>query len=302
MEKNILKTKDITKKYSNAIILDNINMTIEKGDIYGLIGKNGAGKTTLIRIITGLIDSSKGSIELFNSTNLKLGRKRIGAIVEYPALYMSLTAQQNLEYYRIERGIVEKNKINECLDLVGLTDTGKKKVKNFSLGMKQRLSLAIAILGNPDFIILDEPINGLDPIGIIEIRNIIKRLNEELGITILISSHILTELSHIATKYGIVNDGKLIKQLTKEELENECKKSLLIKVDDVSRALTVIERELKTTNYIVINDKELRLFEYLDDSDKVVKILINNKVSVRSITETTADLEEYFREVIGEDK
>ncbi|MDR0286444.1 MAG: ATP-binding cassette domain-containing protein [Clostridiales bacterium] len=202
---NVLKTQNLTKRYGMTVAVDNVSLTVENGDIFGLIGQNGAGKTTLMRLITSLTQSDSGELELFNKTSsseLRNARARMGCIIELPAFYPNLTATQNLEYYRIQRGIPDKTTVQKALELVNLTNTGKKKFKNFSLGMKQRLGLALAILNNPDFIILDEPINGLDPTGIIEIRDLIKQLNER-GITMLISSHILSELSQVANKYAI---------------------------------------------------------------------------------------------------
>ena len=298
MTNYILKTNLLTKRYASKNVVDQVNITIEKGDIYGLIGKNGAGKTTLIRMITGLTSETEGEIELFGSTDLSKERQRVGCVIESPALYLSLTAFQNMEYYRIQRGIAEKGIIKKLLEIVDLHETGNKKVKNFSLGMKQRLALAISILGNPDFVILDEPVNGLDPIGIIDMRNMILRLNEELGITFLISSHILPELSQIATRYGILNDGILVKQLTKKELEEECKKSLFLQVDDSSKAVLVLENQLATNNYVVMNHKEIRVFDYLENPSKVAKALIENDISLEAMKVTGVDLEEYFKQVI----
>lgn len=221
MKEIVLQTRNITKKYSGKTVIDSINMTIKKGDIYGLIGRNGAGKTTLMRIIAGLTSPNSGEIKLFGATSaaeLNEVKKKIGCVIETPALYPNMSAVQNLEYYCILMDIPDKSIIEKVLQTVGLTDTGKKKFKNFSLGMKQRLGLALALLNNPEFIILDEPMNGLDPIGIVEMRETLKRLNQEHCITIMISSHILSELSMIATCYGIIDNGKMIKELTNEGL------------------------------------------------------------------------------------
>jgi ABC-2 type transport system ATP-binding protein len=199
-------------------------MTIRKGDIYGLIGRNGAGKTTLMRIITSLTAADSGEIELFcenTDVGLLKARRKIGCVIETPALYPSLTAFQNLEYFRILRGIEDKNVVNETLKTVALEDTGKKKFRDFSLGMKQRLGLSLALLNDPDFIILDEPNNGLDPMGIIEMREMIISLCKERNKTIMVSSHMLSELSMTATRYGIINDGKLIKEMTNDELKTQ---------------------------------------------------------------------------------
>ena len=206
----VLETKMLTKKYRKQIAVNKVNMNIKKGDIYGLIGKNGAGKTTIMKMICGLIHSTEGDIKLFGSNDLNKGRNRMGCIIEQPALYGDMTAKENLKYYTKLLGITDYSNIDKLLDLVGLKNVDKKKCKNFSLGMKQRLSIAISLLNNPDFLILDEPINGLDPSGIKEIRELILKLNNESKITILISSHILGELNKIATKYGIIKNGTLL--------------------------------------------------------------------------------------------
>jgi ABC-2 type transport system ATP-binding protein len=214
----ILKTQNLTKRYGGVAAVDGVSLTVERGDIFGLIGQNGAGKTTLMRLVAGLSFADGGEIGLFGETaGLSAARARMGCVIEMPALFPNLTAEQNLEYYRIQRGISDKGVVQKALEMVSLTGTGKKKFKHFSLGMKQRLGLALALLDDPEFIILDEPTNGLDPIGIIEMREMMKRLNEQ-GITLLVSSHILSELAQIATRYAIIHHGKLVKLLTQEEL------------------------------------------------------------------------------------
>jgi ABC-2 type transport system ATP-binding protein len=220
----VLKTENLTKLYGKKAAVDSVSISIEKGDIFGLIGQNGAGKTTFMKMITSLVKPTSGSIELFgeaDETKLKAARARIGSVIETPALFSNLSAVQNLEYFCKQRGITDKNRIPECLETVGLTDTGKKKYKHFSMGMKQRLGLAVAILSRPDFLVLDEPTNGLDPVGIIEMRELITRLSAE-GVTILVSSHLLSELSQIANKYAIIHAGRLIKNITHAQLKEEC--------------------------------------------------------------------------------
>lgn len=218
---SVLKTAGLTKVYGGHQAVSNVNMNVQQGDIYGFIGRNGAGKTTLIRMVVGLAAPSTGSLELFGSTNLSEGRKRIGTVIESPAVFPHMTARQNLEVQGRMMGIKDKRVINDTLLTVGLDPQNKKKVKNFSLGMKQRLAIAIALVGSPDFLCLDEPINGLDPTGIIEIRELIRRLNQERGITVLISSHILGELSKLATRFGIIENGVLIHEFTSKELLNK---------------------------------------------------------------------------------
>jgi ABC-2 type transport system ATP-binding protein len=216
MKEPVLQTKGIVKQYKDVNAVDSVSMTVRKGDIYGFIGQNGAGKTTMIRIITSLITPTSGEIALFgksDSSGLADGRKRIGCIVESPALFPTLSASDNLEYYRVQRGIADRSVVRTALESVNLTGTGNKQYRQFSLGMKQRLGLALAIMGKPDFLILDEPVNGLDPMGIVEFRGILQNLNKEQGMTILISSHILTELAQVATCYGIIHNGKLVKEI-----------------------------------------------------------------------------------------
>lgn len=305
MKEVVLKTNNLTKQYNKNVVLDNVNITIKKGDIYGLIGRNGTGKTTLMKIITTLASPTSGTFELFNtcSENDELfdNKKRVGSLIEYPAFYPNLSAYDNLKYYTIQRGIVDKNQINKVLELVNLTGTGKKKVKTFSLGMKQRLGIALAILNSPDFVISDEPINGLDPIDISELRDTFKKLSDN-GITLLISSHILSELYLLANEFGFLENGKLIKELSKEELDLECSKCLVIKTDDSKKVSVLLEKELNTNNYKVINNEEIRVYDYTDDSDKVSDVLVNNKIKIKGFYESGISLEEYFKEIIKEAK
>lgn len=302
MKDIILRTTNLTKRYKNFIALDNVNITINHKDIYGLIGRNGAGKTTLMKVITTLTEKTSGEFELFNQSDNDLTdtKRRIGCLIENPAFFGNLTAYQNLKYYAFQKGIVNDNQINEALNLVQLSDVKYKKVKQFSLGMKQRLGIALAILDNPDFIILDEPINGLDPIGISDLRDTFKKLNEERDITILISSHILTELYAVATKFCFIEQGKVIKEMTKEELDLACHKCIVIKTDDIKKVTVILEKDLKTTNYKVINDTEIRLYDYLNHTDKVNKTLISNDINVMSLYETGITLEDYFKDLVKE--
>ena len=299
MQEIVLQTNNLTKKYKDFIALDNATITIHKGDIYGLIGRNGAGKTTLMKTITTLTNKSGGSFSLFDSEEeLTESKRRIGCLIESPAFFGNLTAYQNLKYYSIQKGMVNDKQIDKVLKLVDLFKEKDKKFKNFSLGMKQRLGIAFAILDNPDFIILDEPINGLDPIGIKEIRDTLKKLNEEEKITILISSHILSELYLIANHFCFIDKGRIIKDLTKEELDLECSKCIVIKTKDVKKATVILEKGLATTNYKVIDNTEIRLYDYLDNLAKVNKILLNNDIEIMGIYESGISLEDYFNSLI----
>ncbi|MFQ8601113.1 MAG: ATP-binding cassette domain-containing protein [Oscillospiraceae bacterium] len=298
MEEYILRTFDLTKTFSGKPAVDRVNLNVRKGDIYGFIGRNGAGKTTLMRMVAGLAGPPAGGLELFGTPDLKAGRIRTGCAIESPALYPNLTAAQTSKSAASSLGIPEKQAAQRVLEIVGLLDTGKKNPKFFA-GHKQRLAIAIALLGNPDFLILDEPINGLDPTGIKEMRDLFVRLRRDHGITILISSHILGELSKIATRYGIINKGVLVDEFSAEELENRCRRCLRIQVDDVKRAVYVIETILGTTNYDVLPENVIRLFEFLDEAGRVNTELSKNDVVVESISVAGQDLEGYFMELMG---
>ena len=301
MQEIVLQTNNLTKKYKDFVALDNVTITIHKGDIYGLIGRNGAGKTTLMKTITTLTDKTGGSFSLFGSEEeLTESKRRIGCLIESPAFFDNLTAYQNLKYYKNKKGIVDEKQIDKVLKIVDLFKEKNKKFKKFSLGMKQRLGIAFAILDNPDFIILDEPINGLDPIGIKEIRDTLKRLNEEEKITILISSHILSELYLIANHFCFIDKGKIIKDISKEELDLECSKCIVIRTKDVKKGAVVLEKELSTTNYKVIDNTEIRLYDYLENSAKVNKTLLTNGIEITEIYESGISLEDYFNSLIKE--
>jgi len=283
-------------------VLNHININIEKGDIYGLIGPNGAGKTTLIRAVTGLVSSNRGSIELFSHTESALIRQhrgKMGCVIEAPSIYPQFTAYQNMKIRQLTAGIPEEDKIKEILQIVGLPHTRKKKVKNFSLGMKQRLGLGLALLTSPDFLILDEPTNGLDPEGIQEMRHLILELNENHHITILISSHILGELSKVATRYGIIHEGKLVDEFTNRELEERCRRYLRITVDHIEKACNVLETKLQTNNVQVIDEGTLHIFDHLDRSGDICLALAQEGIKVFTIESKGEDLESYFLSLMG---
>ena len=270
----ILEAKNIEKKYGHFKALDNLNMHIPKGAIYGLIGKNGAGKTTLIRLLCGLQRPTSGEYTLYgtlnNSRKIAEERKRVGGIVETPSICLDMTAEDNLkEQYKII-GLPSYDNLQEILELVRLNNTGKKTAKHFSLGMKQRLGLAISLVGNPDLLILDEPINGLDPEGIIEIRELILRLNKEKGITFLISSHYLDELSKIATFYGIIDKGKIIKEIDKDELEQNFRTRTQINVSNLKECVKYLEE--KNFTYKVISDSIVDIYEKINVSELVIAL------------------------------
>lgn len=303
MSEIICQTTDLCKNYKNFHVLQNVNLSINRGEIYGLIGENGAGKSTLIRILTGLAFQSSGEVTLFGKTeNLQYERAKIGCTVEMPALYKDMTAKQNLEIQRVQRGIPDKKCIFKTLELVGLDNTKKKKVNDFSLGMKQRLALAIALLGEPEFLILDEPVNGLDPTGIIELRELLKKLAKENHVTILISSHILSELNQLATCYGFLHHGKLLKQITATELSEECKRHIKLKTDNTKKTVTVLEEQLKIKNFSIYPDNFIRVYEKLEETHTISKTLSSNGIVVEEISVQGEELETYFENLIGGDK
>ncbi|MDR2994329.1 MAG: ATP-binding cassette domain-containing protein [Bacillus cereus] len=302
MNSYVLKTNQLSKQYKNHIALNKVNLSIEQGSIYGFIGQNGAGKSTLTRLVTGLAIPTSGTIELFGESRereLVQARKRIGSMIEMPAIYPHMTAAENLEAHRLLKGVPGKECIPKTLSLVGLLDTKEKKAKNFSLGMKQRLSLAIALLGDPEFLILDEPINGLDPMGVVEIRELLKNLNKEKGITILISSHILSEMHLLATHYGFIHKGELIEQMTVKQLEEKCQQYLHIKVDNTEKATIIIETILSTTDYEVMPDGVIRLYTHLDQPGMVSKVLATEGLIIEQFKSMGQDLESYFTKLIG---
>lgn len=305
MNDNILVTKNLCKKYRKSFAVKNLNINVKKGDIYGLVGKNGSGKTTLLRMVLSMSEITSGEVELFGATNKNDRIKehvKIGAMIETPSFYPYLSAKENLEYYRIQRGIPGKECVNDALHVVGLSDAGKKKFKGFSLGMKQRLGIALAIMGSPDFLILDEPINGLDPMGIKEVRDLLIKLNKLKGTTILMSSHILGELSQLATCYGFINNGTLIEEISVEQLEDKCKHYLAIKVDNAEKATTILEENLKCKNYEVLNNNFIRVYAYLEEPELISKALFNGGIMISSLERVGSNLEEYFLNLIGGSK
>ncbi len=296
----ILETHNLEKRYKEFKALSHLNMHIKKGSIYGLIGKNGAGKTTLIRLICGLQKPTTGSYTIYGISNksqkIMETRKRIGAIIETPSIYLDMTAEDNLKIQYQIIGLPKMDDLKEILELVGLSKTENKKAKNFSLGMKQRLGIAIALVGNPDLLILDEPINGLDPEGIIEIRELILKLNQEKGITVLLSSHYLDELSKIATHYGFLDQGSIIKEISSQELMQNYKKRVEITVSNVKECVKYLEE--KEISYEVINDKMIYIYDKINISELAIQ-LSNRNCIIHTFNETEETLESYYINLIG---
>lgn len=303
MAQTPLATRQITKRYGSAVAVDQVSLTLGQGQIYGLVGQNGAGKTTLMRMMTGQTLPTSGELELFGETSpqgIDRMRANLGAVVETPSFFPFFTARENLEYYRRQRGIAGRSCIDDALRQVELSDTGNKKFKDFSLGMKQRLGLALALMNRPALLLLDEPINGLDPMGIAHFRTLIQKLCEENGVTVLISSHILSELESFATCYGFIHRGKLIEQISEKLLRERCQECLEIVVDSAEKAAVAVERELGCTNFEVLPGGRLCLYDYLDAPAQVTHALAANGVEISSVVNQGSNLEEYFLSLIGE--
>jgi ABC-2 type transport system ATP-binding protein len=295
----VLKTTQLSKLFSGVPAVNRANMNVKRGDIYGFIGRNGAGKTTMLRMVVGLASPTSGEMELFGSKDLNTQRARFGSIIEAPALYPFMTARDNMEVQRRLIGNPQKDEIAQLLKTVGLDDTGNKKVKNFSLGMKQRLAIALALLGKPDVLILDEPTNGLDPMGIMEIRELVTKLNRENGITFIISSHILGELSKMATNYGIINKGILVEEFSSEQLEERCKKCILIKTPKCPEVTVILDEIAAPGSYEVVDENTIRLYQFMDNPSYVNQEITRRGVYVDAISVEGQDLEGYFMDLMG---
>lgn len=296
----ILKTHDLHKSYRKFNALNGLTMSVPKGSIYGLVGMNGAGKTTLIRIAAGLQYPTSGDLELFGTScfddKIVDARKRIGTIVETPSLHPEMTAEENLKMQFISKGLPNYDEIPKLLEFVGLKDTGTKKAKKFSLGMRQRLSIAMTLCGDPDMLILDEPINGLDPQGIIEVRELILKLNREKDVTILISSHILDELSRLATHYCFIDKGVAVKEISAEELERSCNKSLYVEVKGTGNMSVILDR--LGYEYKLMTDRAADIFGDVDITPLVME-LHKNGMDISKINEKEESLESFFLSVVG---
>ena len=301
---NVLTITNISKKYDKKLVLDKVNMSIDRGDIYGFVGENGSGKTTIIRLITGLIFPNEGDIELFGvnskTTEVLNVRKKVGAIVETPSIYKNMSAKDNLTTQASLLNITDLSKVDKVLDIVGLgyLINDKKQAGNFSLGMRQRLGIAMALISNPEFVILDEPMNGLDPQGIVEVRELIVKLNQEHNITFLISSHILTELSLIATKYGIISKGKMIKEITNEELKNECRDYMFIKSEDNDKLEEVLLKSVEEENIQKMGNG-CRVYGNVS-LNELFKSFNKHKLTINSINTIETNIEDYYLRLVRE--
>ena len=304
MVEYVIETRNLSKKYSNNLVVDSLDMHVEKGKIYGLLGKNGAGKTTTMCMLLNLTYPSSGEIFLFGKNSKKYSKEiysNIGSIIETPGFYENLTAYENLKVIAKLRGNYNPVNIKLVLEMVNLENAKSKKFKDFSLGMKQRLGIAAAIMHNPELLILDEPINGLDPFGIREIRALLKRLSHEFGITILISSHILSEIENIADVIGFMDDGVLIEEISKEELYNRLDKSVEFEVSDVDLAVDILKKlELKeNVDFTYGNDGIIRLYSHLELRDAFNKLFVKAGIDVRKVNLCEENLEDFFTRFVS---
>lgn len=300
MNELLLQTMGLTKQFGHQKAVDHIDIHIKRGAIYGFIGRNGAGKTTFLKMICGLSSPTCGKIEMFGYSGRELNqiRSRVGCLIEAPGLYGNMTAYDNLKIKCKLFGIKKPGYIEDILKTVGLEDAGKKKTRNFSLGMKQRLGIGLALVGEPDLLVLDEPINGLDPQGIAEVRDTILKLREERNMTIIISSHILEELSKIATDYGIIHNGSLLQELTREELMKRCSERIEVTLDQPKQALPILD-DMGFTNYQVVDKEHIQIFERLNDSAKLNMALAKAGIAVKGMSITSEELETYFLNLTG---
>ena len=298
----VLQTVGLTKQYGTQFAVHNVNLNVERGRIYGLLGRNGAGKTTTIRMVTGLLQQTDGEVFLFGEKMKKPTKQifgRIGALIESPAFYENLTAKENLKIISDLRGTQSKNSIDEALKLVNLDNETKNRVKQFSLGMKQRLGIAMAMMHNPEFIILDEPTNGLDPIGIQQIRLLIKKLSAENGVTVLISSHILSEIEQMADKVGIIDKGILVEELTMDEIRHRNRHYVKLSVSDMSRTVPILEKEFSINDFEIVNDNEIKVFQLDGNLENINRVLVTNGIGVSELSVKKGNLEEYFLKLTG---
>jgi ABC-2 type transport system ATP-binding protein len=295
----ILATRGLTKHFSGKAAVDNVSIEVNKGDIYGFIGENGAGKTTLMRMVCGLAAPTSGEIKLFGSNDLSAKRRKVGCTIENPAIYPQMTALGNMEVQRLLLGVKDRSSCKELLKMAGVGDTGKKKVGHFSLGMKQRLMIALSLLGDPEFLVLDEPTNGLDPMGIKEVRDIIQYLNRERGITVFVSSHILGELEKMATRYGVISHGKMVAEFQANEIMNLCGENLLITTDNPQKTQEIISGMFSDAEAEITPENTIRIRGHVEDAGQISKKLIEAGIVVNGITPEGDSLENYFLKLMG---
>ncbi|MCY3036083.1 ATP-binding cassette domain-containing protein [Aerococcus sp. Group 2] len=295
-----IETDNLSKSYGQQVALDQVSIQVKAGEIYGLVGRNGAGKTTLLKILSRQIQATSGSYTFFNERVASSAHDlRLGMMIEGPGLYPHLSARDNLMLKCEAMGIRRPNYVQDLLELVGLGQVKQKRAKSFSLGMKQRLSLALALVGDPDILLLDEPTNGLDPQGIADFRKLIQRLNQERGLTIMISSHILSELAKMIDKIGIIHQGSLVKEVSRQELEKENRNKLVLRSHDLKTVLAYLEENLDLKDFLVVDDHTLYIYEYLDQAEKIPHSLIRAGILFESFAYSENSLEDYYMQLTG---
>lgn len=300
MTDSIVSLSGLTKTFGRRAAVSNVSLEVQRAHICGLIGPNGAGKTTIMKMLAGLCEPTSGSMSLFGSGDLAAQRSRVSFMLEAPIIDPGLSARDNMRYVQIIRGVADDDRITSLLELVRLDPAEKKSVRKYSLGMKQRLGIAMALLPDPELLVLDEPVNGLDPEGIVEIRRLLKRLCEEQGKTILISSHLLAEMAELCTDYAIINRGALVEQLSHEELLSHCRDHISIRTDDINRTAAVIEEKLGTRNYRVVHGEEIQLMERLDDIAGVSRAITESGLTITRLISEGESLEQYYLSKVGD--
>ena len=296
----ILTTENLTKAYGKHKAADQINIHIKKGEVYGLIGRNGTGKTTILKMICGLSTPTSGSFTFMGKSGIELKKcmKDIGSLIETPGLFPKMTAFQNVKLKCLSQGINDNNYVKSLLEQVGLANVGKKIAQSFSLGMKQRLGIALALVGNPKFLILDEPINGLDPQGIAEMRGIIHKLSKEQGLTVIVSSHILEELVKVADSFAIIDKGRLLDEFTAEELIERCSSYVSLKISDSEKAKKIL-LDMQISGVEILDEKNIKITSEVEDTSKIIESLVKNNVAVYELSYKQMTLEEYYLDSTG---
>jgi ABC-2 type transport system ATP-binding protein len=300
MGNSVITMTNITKRFKKAEVVRNFSLDVKKGSITGLIGPNGAGKTTIMKILAGLMFQTSGELSFYGSRDdLDLNRRRMSFMIEAPIVDYNMTAYENLNYVRYVRGYPDKKRIDEVLDIVDLKDTGRKKALKFSLGMRQRLGIAMALLTKPEVLVLDEPVNGLDPEGIVEVRHILQKLSEDQGVTILISSHLLSELSELCTDFSIINKGQLVENLSLEELHNRCRSHIVLRTNNTEKTAAVLEDKLSIGSYKVLQSGDIEIYEQLDAVERISKTVTDSGCIITKLYESGQSLEDYYLEKVG---
>lgn len=300
MNEYVIETKQLSKAYGSFMALNNVDIHVKRGEIYGLVGDNGAGKTTFLKLLAGHSFANGGEVQLFGKyrkKELEKARKKIGFMIEQPGFFPEMTVEQNLTYYSIQKGIPNRKKVEEMIQLTGITEKRNSKCSNLSLGQKQRLGLAIAMMGEPQLLILDEPINGLDPSGIIEFRNLLRRLNQEKNITILLSSHILPELQQIATTYGFLSKGVLLEEISTRELEEKCSNCIEIITSDVEKYAVLLEKNFPEDKIKVLPEGKIRIYKPKASTEEYSKLASGNGIYITAMQTIQTSLEDYYMDL-----